>query len=65
MMENASTSVVNSAETEKLIYLKILVTVLISFPGLKPAHLRPLNFSVVYMKCHPIKLHGERREKSS
>lgn len=38
MMENASISVVNSAEIDKIIHLKILVTVLISFPGLKPAH---------------------------
>jgi len=65
MMENASSSLVNSAETDKLIYFKILVTVLISFLGLKPAYLRPLNFSAVYMKCHPTKLCGERRAKSS
>lgn len=64
MMESASDFVVNSAEIDKLIYFKILVTMLIS-SGLKLAHIKPLNFSVVYMKCHSIKLRCERCAKNS
>lgn len=65
MTETASDFVVNSAEIDKLIYFKILVTTLMSYSGLKVAHLKPLNFSVVYMKCHSTKLCCERCAKSS
>lgn len=65
MMESASDFVVNSAEIDKLIHFKILVTALISSSGVKLAHLKSLNFSVVYMKYHSTKLHCERCAKSS
>lgn len=64
MMESVSDFILNSAEIDKLIYLKISVTTLISSSGLKLAHLKPLNFSVVYIKCHSIKLHCERCTKT-
>lgn len=65
VMKTTSAFVVNSAETDKLICFKILVTTLISSSGLELAHLNPLNFSVVYTKCHLTKLRGERCAKSS
>lgn len=65
VMKSTSAFVVNSAETDKLICFKILVTTLVSSSRLEVAHLNPLNFPVVYTKHHSIKLRGERYAESS
>lgn len=52
MMESACDSVVNSVEIDRLIYFKILIITLISYSGLKIAHIEPLNFSgVILLNC--------------
>lgn len=64
-MQIVSNFAANSAEIDELISFKILATMLNSTSGLKPAHVKLLNFSVLYMKCYSTKLCCERCAKST